>query len=78
MGQQKKATTKTYPLRISANALQNIDEITGYLAFINKNIPPDCLPFLAYNLQDYQFRRYYSGHHTQVAQTCTAKSTQKN
>ena len=35
MGRQKKTTTETYPLRISINALQNIDEITGYIAFIN-------------------------------------------
>jgi len=35
MGRQKKATPKAYQVRISANALQNIDEITGYLAFIN-------------------------------------------
>jgi len=34
MGKQKKATSKTYEVRISANALQNIDEITGYIAFI--------------------------------------------
>ena len=35
MGQQKKATPKAYEIRISTNALQNIDEITGYIAFIN-------------------------------------------
>ncbi len=35
MGTQKKTTPETYPLRISNNALQNIDEITGYIAFIN-------------------------------------------
>ena len=35
MGRQKKTTPETYPLRISNNALQNIDEITGYIAFIN-------------------------------------------
>jgi plasmid stabilization system protein ParE len=35
MGQQKKTTSKTYQIRLSTNALQNIDEITGYIAFIN-------------------------------------------
>lgn len=35
MGKQEKTITKTYEVRISANALQNIDEITGYIAFIN-------------------------------------------
>jgi plasmid stabilization system protein ParE len=35
MGAQKKATPKAYEIRISANALQNLDEITGYIAFIN-------------------------------------------
>ncbi len=35
MGEQTKTTTATYPVRVSANALQNIDEITGYIAFIN-------------------------------------------
>ena len=35
MGRQKKTTPETYPLRLSNNALQNIDEITGYIAFIN-------------------------------------------
>ena len=35
MGRQKKAAPKAYQVRISANTLHNIDEITGYLAFIN-------------------------------------------
>ncbi|ULQ52381.1 type II toxin-antitoxin system RelE/ParE family toxin [Flavihumibacter fluvii] len=35
MGQQKKAAAKNYQVRISNNALKNIDEITGYIAFIN-------------------------------------------
>lgn len=36
MDRQKKAIAKTYPVRITTNALQNIDEITGYIAFINQ------------------------------------------
>lgn len=35
MGSSKKKTPKKYPLRLSAIALRNIDEITGYIAFIN-------------------------------------------
>ena len=35
MGSSKKKTPAKYQLRLSANALQNIDEITGYIAFIN-------------------------------------------
>ena len=35
MGKQKKATSATYQVRISENAIKNIDEITGYIAFIN-------------------------------------------
>lgn len=35
MGKQKKAAGKAYQVRISTVALQNIDEITGYIAFIN-------------------------------------------
>jgi plasmid stabilization system protein ParE len=35
MGRQKKATSETIQIRISTNALRNIDEITGYIAFIN-------------------------------------------
>lgn len=35
MGKQEKTTTKTYEVRITTQALQNIDEITGYIAFIN-------------------------------------------
>ncbi len=35
MGRQKKTIAKTYTLRISNTALQHIDEITGYIAFIN-------------------------------------------
>jgi plasmid stabilization system protein ParE len=35
MGRQKKTTAETYQVRISDNALKNIDEITGYIAFIN-------------------------------------------
>ena len=34
MDKQKKTTPKTFPVRLSLNALQNIDEITGYVAFI--------------------------------------------
>jgi hypothetical protein len=36
MGRQKKATRIAYEVKISENALQNIDEITGYIAFINQ------------------------------------------
>ena len=36
MGQQKKAIGETYEVRLSLNAHQNIDEITGYIAFINQ------------------------------------------
>jgi plasmid stabilization system protein ParE len=35
MGKQKKTVAETYQVRISENALKNIDEITGYIAFIN-------------------------------------------
>jgi plasmid stabilization system protein ParE len=35
MGRKEKATAKAYQVRISINALKNIDEITGYIAFIN-------------------------------------------
>jgi plasmid stabilization system protein ParE len=35
MGRQKKRTPKAHPVRLTANSLQNIDEITGYIAFIN-------------------------------------------
>ena len=36
MGAKKETTPKTYQVRVSLNALQNIDEITGYIAFINQ------------------------------------------
>ena len=36
MGRQAKTTPKTYQIRVSVNALQNIEEITGYIAFINQ------------------------------------------
>jgi len=35
MGKQKTKIGKAYPIRISLNALENFDEITGYIAFIN-------------------------------------------
>jgi hypothetical protein len=35
MGSQKETTSKNYPLRLSNNSLHNIDEITGYIVFIN-------------------------------------------
>lgn len=35
MVRKKKAASKTFEVTISQNALQNIDEITGYIAFIN-------------------------------------------
>ena len=34
MGNTKEKAPKTYSLRVTENALQNIDEITGYIAFI--------------------------------------------
>jgi len=34
MGNTKERTSKTYSLRITENALQNIDDITGYIAYI--------------------------------------------
>lgn len=34
MGGQKKAVAKPYTIRLSTNALQNLDEITGYIAFV--------------------------------------------
>lgn len=34
MVRKEKTTSKTYQVRISTHALQNIDEITGYIAFI--------------------------------------------
>ena len=36
MGRQKKKAATAYEVRISNNALQNIDEITGYIAFVNQ------------------------------------------
>ncbi|MEO7265259.1 MAG: hypothetical protein ABIW38_10120 [Ferruginibacter sp.] len=36
MGKQKKTIGKTYKVRITLPALQNIDEITGFIAFINQ------------------------------------------
>jgi plasmid stabilization system protein ParE len=35
MGRQTKAASKAYQVDLSVNAQQNIDEITGYIAFIN-------------------------------------------
>ncbi len=34
MGNAKGKTPKTYSLRITENALKNVDEITGYIAFV--------------------------------------------
>ena len=34
MGSAKGETPKTYTLRITENALQNINEITGYIAYV--------------------------------------------
>lgn len=36
MGRPEKTTSTTYQVRISVNALQNIEEITGYIAFVNQ------------------------------------------
>jgi|HubBroStandDraft_5_1064220.scaffolds.fasta_scaffold1490900_1 plasmid stabilization system protein ParE len=36
MGLQEKATPKNYEVRVSINALQNIEEITGYIAFVKQ------------------------------------------
>lgn len=34
MGNTKEKAPKTYSLRVTGNALQNIDDITGYIAYI--------------------------------------------
>ncbi|MDQ3842387.1 MAG: hypothetical protein M3342_00020 [Bacteroidota bacterium] len=36
MAKKKKEASETYQVKISINALQNIDEITGYIAFIEQ------------------------------------------
>ena len=36
MGLQKKTTPKTYKVSLSVNSLQNIEEITGFIAFVNQ------------------------------------------
>lgn len=36
MAEKKRTAQKTYTVRVSQNALQNIDEITGYIAFIKQ------------------------------------------
>jgi len=36
MDHQEKTTPKTYQVRISVNALQNIEEITGFIAFVSQ------------------------------------------
>ena|SRR5579872_6566004 len=36
MGLQEKAASENYEVRVSANALQNIEEITGYIAFVKQ------------------------------------------
>lgn len=36
MGNTKDKAPKTYSLRLSENALQNIDDITGYIAYIKQ------------------------------------------
>lgn len=36
MAKQKKAIETTRQIRVSINALQNINEITGYIAFVNQ------------------------------------------
>jgi plasmid stabilization system protein ParE len=50
MGSKKKATAKNFEVSISANALQNIDEITGYIAFVNQQ------PFNAIRVGDKIFK----------------------
>jgi len=36
MENKKKPVTKKYSVRVTLNAIRNIDEITGYIAFINR------------------------------------------
>jgi len=36
MDKQKKTTPNAYKISISINAVRNLDEITGYIAFINQ------------------------------------------
>jgi hypothetical protein len=52
MGNKKKAAPKTYQVRISLNALPNIDEITGYIA-----LHPQRKPGYILKLKLYSFAR---------------------
>jgi plasmid stabilization system protein ParE len=36
MGHQGKTSPKNYEVRVSVNALQNIEEISGYIAFVKQ------------------------------------------
>lgn len=36
MDKQKKTTPNAYKISISTNAVRNLDEITGYIAFVNQ------------------------------------------
>ena len=36
MDKQKETTRNAYKISISTNAIRNIDEISGYIAFINQ------------------------------------------
>jgi hypothetical protein len=48
MGDKKKAAPKTYQVRISLNALPNIDEITGYIALHPERKPAYILKLKLY------------------------------
>jgi plasmid stabilization system protein ParE len=52
MVRKKKTVAKKYTVRLSTNALRNIDEITGYIAFINHQ------PLNAINIGDALFETF--------------------
>lgn len=53
MGEQNKTTAKTYQVKLTLNAPQNINEITGYIAFINHQ------PLNAFKVGDALFATIY-------------------
>ncbi|MGF7139604.1 hypothetical protein FHS86_001917 [Roseimarinus sediminis] len=48
MGSTKEKSPETYSLRISENALQNLNSVTGYIAYI-KQQPQSFNPFKLFN-----------------------------
>jgi len=73
MGNKKETTSEPYQIRLSENVLRNINEITGFIAFINQQ------PLNAIKVADSFYEKFERiAEHPFAFKTCEALPTKSN